>query len=113
MRLALLAALSLSVVSVANAQQVKPVPSLAERVEKLETVTKGLDWRVTEVDSRAGEFSARIHCDTGNFSQILAEQSTLTFLVVCEKIEPFLEGYRLTLAIGNPYSMRFTVFSVG
>ena len=58
-----------------------------------------------------------MNCDTGKFRYITpidkipgVDQELLggpgELLVSCDSIEPYLEGYRITLAFTNPYSIR-------
>ncbi len=54
-----------------------------------------------EVDS-----SLHVNCDDSNFSWL--QSDSLLFPVSCSRAEPYLDGYKLRLYIGNPYSATFT-----
>ena len=41
-----------------------------------------------------------------------ADSNTGFFLVSCKKVEPYLNGHRVALAIGNPMGIRFNRFDV-
>lgn len=73
---------------------------MAVRLDVLET------W-LADVDGRTGQGAATLDCANGGFSEVTAAATPLTFLVTCSQLEPYLEGYRLTLTIGNPFAMQF------
>jgi hypothetical protein len=48
-----------------------------------------------------------LDCGTARYEEIKATNSFLVFFVACERIEPYLDGYQATLAIGNPHTFAF------
>lgn len=48
-----------------------------------------------------------LNCNTGNFSEFLLQSSGLLFFGACKNIEPYLEGHRITIQIGNPHTFNF------
>lgn len=71
------------------------------RLDVIELEMDGLNERVPG----RGAF---IDCNTANYVQTLPTDGYLPFLVNCEKIEPYLEGFKITVNLGNPHSVRFT-----
>jgi hypothetical protein len=49
-----------------------------------------------------------VDCNTGRYEEIKPTNSYLVFFVACERIEPHLNGYRATIAIGNPHAFAFS-----
>jgi hypothetical protein len=49
-----------------------------------------------------------VDCGTGRYEEIKPTNSYLVFFVACERIEPHLDGYRATIAIGNPHTFGFS-----
>lgn len=86
-------------------------PSTAERLDQLESRIELLESWLTGVDERTPDRTAYLNCNTGGYSQLVPKSGHLVFLAACEKIEPFLEGFRLTIALGNPYSISYTSIS--
>lgn len=78
-----------------------------ERLDTLENRTSLLEVLVDGFDSRVARETAVLNCSTHGFGFVVAHESPLSFLVACTSLEPYLEGYRLTVDIGNPYSMQF------
>jgi hypothetical protein len=90
-----------------NAQGSKPAtpqpPSTIELLKRLEF----LEYRVAALESRTASRWASIDCNTQNYDEFLLDSSHLPFFAACTKVEPFLEGFRITLRIGNPHSFSF------
>jgi hypothetical protein len=82
--------------------------ALEQRLDAIENKLKLLNEYIDNVNARTGDINhaRQLSCEASGFFPVQVAGG-LSFLVACEKIEPFLEGYRLTLAIGNPYSMQF------
>jgi hypothetical protein len=81
-----------------------PVKSLAERLKELEHRVVGL-----ELETRFRPVYAQLDCETKRFGSVQSDDvSKFLLLVSCESIEPYLEGYRITLRVGNPYSIRMS-----
>ena len=49
-----------------------------------------------------------VDCSTGRYEEIKPTNSYLVFFVACERIEPHADGYRATIAIGNPHTFGFS-----
>jgi len=77
-----------------------------ERLKKLEQ-DSSLHQLLIESQSRRSRNSyAPLDCDTKKFGTVQTDDAThLLILVACESIEPYLEGYRVVLDVGNPYFM--------
>lgn len=78
--------------------------TLDERVEATEKSLASL-WRRV-FDLTPGSYPT-IDCNSSNYVEATPTNSHLAFPVACVKVEPYLEGFKITVAIGNPYSMRF------
>ena len=48
-----------------------------------------------------------IDCATGRYEEVKPTNSYLVFFVACERIEPHADGYRASIAIGNPHTFAF------
>lgn len=105
-----------------------PVPAapLEPRIASLEAQIKKLTAALEEAKSQneaQGEWlnglSASIppttyvdlDCANGKYSQMQAATGFAMFFVKCSKIEPYLEGFKVTVSIGNPYGISFTDFT--
>lgn len=98
-------ALVLTMASEAFAQGAKPTkPSVEDRLSALEIE---LDALRTELNHRVPNDAAYFDCDDGDYFAIQPSNNTFDFIVRCDKIEPHLEGYRLTLAFSNPNGLVF------
>jgi hypothetical protein len=91
-----------------SAQSVDPPKSQTERIKELETKVETLQSWLEVLNGYTGDRSVVLDCDAGKFSAIMPKSNTLVFLAACNKVEPYLEGYRITIAIGNPLSMAFS-----
>jgi hypothetical protein len=79
----------------------------AECLDALEAFRHMTQLRLSSLDDLTSTLYARLDCDNGVFGYLGMKGTGLTFLVACTKLEPYLEGYRLSLSVGNPYSLRF------
>jgi hypothetical protein len=48
-----------------------------------------------------------LDCSNARYEEVKATNSFLVFFVACEKIEPYLDGYQATIAVGNPHTFAF------
>ena len=48
-----------------------------------------------------------LDCGSARYEEIKPTNSFLVFLVACERLERYLDGYQATIAIGNPHSFAF------
>lgn len=51
-----------------------------------------------------------LECGSARYEEIKATNSFLVFFVACERIEPYLDGYQATIAVGNPHTFAFNRF---
>ena len=79
-------------------------PALADPERRL----KVLEFQVKSLQSRVAYRSAGLDCNTGKYDEFLFKRGSLVFFAACTKIEPYLEGHRITLSIGNPHSFNFS-----
>jgi hypothetical protein len=49
-----------------------------------------------------------LDCSGARYEEIKATNSFLVFFVACERIEPYQDGYRATIAIGTPHTFGFS-----
>jgi hypothetical protein len=80
------------------ASQDPPQP-LEQRVADLEIQLKVFQTLVFQLIPRP---SAKLDCASQNFSSI--GTSSLPLFVACERIEPYLEGHKVTFKVGNPFN---------
>lgn len=79
--------------------------SLASRIAALE---KALEKERLERVFHATFFEHReLDCVSHGTTIIQEKNGLLGFYVGCDNIEPYLEGYRVRLRIGNPYAAEF------
>ena len=70
--------------------------SLQEQINDLYLRVFEIDiYKTAQIDSSSQDLFQRIDTSVG------------TFLVVLRNVEPYLDGYKIYLAIGNPYSVSF------
>lgn len=90
--------------------QSRPSDPLGERVKKLEDGMKSLEssQQFTSLRQRSGY--ATVDCDSKRFGTVQSDDDArFLVLVSCVNVEPYLEGYRVHLDIGNPYFMTIAV----
>ena len=59
---------------------------------------------------RSPKVVAELHCDTAAYAEVAPVESALSLLIACERLEPYLEGYRLSIAAANPHNLAFGGF---
>jgi hypothetical protein len=102
--------------------------TLAERVKSLEEQVKALEDTMssfalsvvkmtgtlsdslTDATKPPGSQPVLLDCDGHKYQEVHSKGSGLIFLVTCADIEPYLEGHRVRLDIGNPYFVAFKGF---
>ncbi|MEQ6342933.1 MAG: hypothetical protein M3A44_15140 [Gammaproteobacteria bacterium] len=77
-------------------------------VPSLESSVKILESRISALESRVSSQYASLNCDTGKYDEFMFQLSKLVFFASCTKIEPYLEGHRITVQIGNPHAFNFS-----
>jgi hypothetical protein len=78
-----------------------------QRVAMLETTIQSLEKGLSDLElarKRSGE--GEINVTERSYTRITSK--TGFFLVSCEDIQPYLDGYRVKLQIGNPYAVTFS-----
>ena len=79
-------------------------PSVAE----LQRSVKVIELQLENLQGRVASKYAPLDCNTGNFTEFQLQTGSLPFLANCTKIEPYLEGHKVTVNIGNPYTFAFS-----
>ena len=87
--------------------QVTPSQDLSARVAELEKTVEDLRQFIITVRTRQGVRYATLDCNSGQYSEVQTSSGSLIFFVSCAKIEPYLEGHKVTLNIGNLYAADF------
>jgi len=97
-------------VSPAAAQQSPVAPETTEqRLTSAESEIQSL-WRsyFAVVRDDLPSTKGSVDCSTGRYEEIKPTNSYLVFFVACERLESDSNGYRATIAIGNPHTFGFT-----
>jgi hypothetical protein len=79
---------------------------LEEKITAAEERIEELDVRLLLAEAELQE-GKEVPIDCTNPSYVRIESNNGTFLVVCEEAEPYLDGFRLNLLIGNPSTLRY------
>ena len=93
----------------AQAPASKP-DALASRVAALEKAIEDLKLQ-RALDSAHNRY-VFLDCASGAMEEIRASHGSLVFFLTCAGIEPYLEGYRVTVHIGNPYAVELANVSL-
>lgn len=102
----LIGVLSLSGTKVAA--QTTPKNPTVSTTHETERRLKALEFQVRSLQSRVAYRSATLDCNTGKYDEFLFETGALVFFAACTKIEPYLEGHRITVSVGNPHAFSFS-----
>lgn len=78
-------------------------PTVRELEKKLESI----EARLSSLQGRVSYRLAALDCNSGKYDEFLLDAGNLTFFAACKKIEPYLEGHRVTISVGNPYAFTF------
>jgi hypothetical protein len=70
-----------------------------------------LQLQVNGLQSRVQYKGATLDCDSKQYTEFQLSNGTLVFLAACTNIEPYLEGFKVTVEVNNPYSVRFSNLS--
>lgn len=85
--------------------------SLDERLTTVEDDLRLTDLEVKvlkdSLDARIAAVYRVLDCNNSDYTTLQAGSHGLAFFISCERIEPYLEGHRILLRVGNPYSMAF------
>lgn len=96
----IVAMIALSAAAACAQQSKAQAGSLEQRIKNLET-------RVQLIERRLPSQFSDIDCNTGKFVEIALRSWSSVLFISCARVEPYLEGHRITLNIGNPYSFAF------
>ena len=111
MRLLILSLATLAFIPVSAAAQEPPnAPRTSEqRLTDAENEIQAL-WQSYFVVVRDDlpNTKGSLDCGGSRYEEIKATNSFLVFFVTCERIEPLLDGYQATIAIGNPHTFAFS-----
>jgi hypothetical protein len=95
--------------SMLAAQEAPSAPKPAEqRLTDAETEIQAL-WHSYYVVVRDDLPNSKgsLDCGGARYEEIKATNSFLVFFVACDRIEAYQDGYRATIAIGNPHTFAF------
>ncbi len=81
------------------------------QVESLKNQVRSLSLGQTQLQLRLDAYKeADLDPTSKGYSRI--ESNTGTFLIVCENVQPYLNGYQMDLSIGNPYAINYHGFKL-
>lgn len=79
-----------------------------ERLAELKQQIEGLRSRINDLAGKIPYSAAFLNCNSKKYVEFRFDGSHLVFFASCENVEPYLEGHKLLLKIGNPYSFNFS-----
>jgi hypothetical protein len=82
-----------------------------DRVVALEKRVDELSSLVVKLGVSLLQTNAPLDCNGHAAAPVRVHDGALIVFVSCLKIEPYLEGHKVTLKFGNPYSAQFSGFS--
>lgn len=85
--------------------------SINNRLTQLEQKAVGTTESIRLLNTFTSNRFVVLNCDTENYIEGIPTSLTLPFLVSCEKVKPYMEGYELSLLFGNPHSVSFVSIS--
>jgi len=88
-----------------KAQTKAPVSGAStEKVAELEKKVQSLSELVNFLLRHSISETPSLDCASHRFNEIRLTGSSLVLFISCEDVQPYLEGHRVKLRIGNPYS---------
>jgi hypothetical protein len=78
-----------------------------DKLADLERRVKNLESRISSLSTRVAPTFVEVDCATRKYAELQFGTGYLIIPVLCHAIEPYLEGHRVTLKVGNPYSFDF------
>jgi len=73
----------------------------------LESDVKSLTETIFRMITEFPSGHADLDCSTGKYSEFGVADSHLVLLAACTDIEPYMEGHRIHLIVGNPHAATF------
>ena len=74
----------------------------------LESRVRLLEARLSSLEARVPSKFASLDCISGKYDEFMLQSNNLVFFASCKKIEPYLEGYKVTIQVGNPHAFNFS-----
>lgn len=85
----------------------EPLLSTTLRLSELENKVAVLEDMINSLMQTSPSSIANLNCDTREYSELTPEGSNLILLALCEGVEPYLEGHKVFISVGNPYAVDF------
>jgi hypothetical protein len=93
--------------SVSYAQTAKPQKPAAAPTPPVTPEFDFMNFRINWLENLLDSSSATLDCKGKGFSSFIMKTPKLQMFASCENVEPYLEGHKVTLKIGNPHSFSF------
>lgn len=109
--LAIILGLIFSVTASAQTPPKKPsstanrIGQLERKIQENEKHIQTLTTLVEELSSRGLSTFGTLDCDSHNFVELRPSGSHFLLFATCKDVEPYLEGHRITISVGNPYAI--------
>ncbi len=93
---------------ITNAVTFDTIRALEEKIQELREVDIAIlnsqfNWLRDAIPSG----NAYLNCDSSDYNILQSTSNFVLLFVSCEDVLPYLEGYKIKLKIGNPYSVAF------
>jgi hypothetical protein len=100
------------VTTIAFAQTPPKKPaSIFDRLDQLEKKVALLEQMNNTLLSRELSTFATLDCDSHRYTELRPNGSYFLLFASCRNVEPYLEGHRVTIQVGNPYAIPVTQLS--
>lgn len=83
-------------------------PKATQPPADLERRVRVLEFQMKSIERRVSHRFAELDCNSGKYDEFMFETGALVFFAACTKIEPYLEGHKITISIGNPHAFNFS-----
>jgi hypothetical protein len=94
--------------TLAQGPQQKTQPAQSDRIAELERLVKALQSRINTMDQKLAYPFASLDCNSKKYVEFRLENSRLVFFAICKGVEPYLEGHKVLLSVGNPHAFNFS-----
>lgn len=74
----------------------------------IERRVRMLEFQMKSIERRISHRFAELDCNSGKYDEFMFDTGALVFFAACTKIEPYLEGHKITISIGNPHAFNFS-----